>query len=214
MIRRLVLAILLGLPLVAGANDTLVVFGDSISAGYGLAQRSGWVSLLVQRMAQATPDYKVVNASISGETLAGGRRRIEGVLEQHKPTVVIVELGGNDGLRGSRIETMQADLESIVDACLRRKARVVLVGMRLPPNYGAAYVRRFQQIYATVAQKRPVAFVPFLFAGFGERQDYFQADGIHPTREAQMPMLESVWKILAPLVSPGTPAPAPRPTHR
>jgi len=209
MIRQIFLALLLGLPLVAGATNTLIVFGDSISAGYGLGQGSGWVSLLVQRMAKTAPDYKVVNASISGETLAGGRRRIEAVLEQHKPTVVIVELGGNDGLRGARIATMQADLEVIVDACLRRKAQVVLVGMRLPPNYGAAYVQGFQQIYATVAKNRPVAFVPFLFEGFGERQEYFQVDGIHPTREAQMPMLESVWKILEPLVSPAKRALAP-----
>lgn len=214
MIRQLVLAILLWLPLAAGATNTLVVFGDSISAGYGLAQRSGWVSLLVQRMAKTAPDYKVVNASISGETLAGGRRRIEAVLEQHKPAIVIVELGGNDGLRGARIEMMQSDLEAIVDACLRRKAQVVLVGMRLPPNYGASYVRRFQQIFAIVAKKRRVAFVPFLFEGFGERQEYFQADGIHPTREAQMPMLESVWKILEPLVSPEKRALGPQQEHR
>lgn len=186
------------------------MFGDSISAGYGLAHGAGWVSLLAQRMAKTAPDYRVVNASISGETLTGGRRRIEAVLEQHKPSVVIVELGGNDGLRGARVDSMQADLEAIVDACLRRKARVVLVGMRLPPNYGAAYVQRFQQAYLAVAQKRPVAFVPYLFEGFGERQEFFLADGIHPTREAQAPMLESVWKVLAPLVSPRKPGPGQR----
>jgi len=214
MIRRFFFAILFGLPLVAGATNTLVVFGDSISAGYGLAQHTGWVSLLVQRMTLTAPDYKVVNASISGETLAGGRRRIGAVLEQHNPAVVIIELGGNDGLRGTRIETMQADLQAIVDACLRRKARVLLVGMRLPPNYGAVYIRRFQQIYTTVAQVRPVAFLPFLFEGFGARPEFFQADGIHPTREAQMPMLESIWSVLEPLVSSEKRALAPHQAHQ
>lgn len=199
--RLLGLTVLLGFPYAACAANTLLVFGDSISAGYGLPQGAGWVSLLSARMANAAPDYRVVNASISGETLAGGRRRIESVLEQHKPAVVIVELGGNDGLRGAPVEAIESDLAAIVDACLRRKARVMLLGMRLPPNYGAAYVQRFQQVYATVAQKRPVTFVPFLFEGFAERHELFQPDGIHPTRAAQPLMLEYVWKPLAPLLT-------------
>jgi acyl-CoA thioesterase-1 len=210
LVRGLVLAIILGFPCFASAANTLVVFGDSISAGYGLPQGAGWVSLLSARMAKAAPDYKVVNASISGETLAGGRRRIESVLEQHKPAVVIVELGGNDGLRGAPIEAIQSDLAAIVDACLRRKARVMVLGMRLPPNYGAAYVQRFQQVYAAVAQERPVTFVPFLFEGFAERHELFQPDGIHPTRAAQPLMLESVWKPLAPLLTPARRAQAPQ----
>lgn len=201
---------LLGFPLAACAANTLLVFGDSISAGYGLPQGASWVSLLGERIAKAAPDYKVVNASISGETLAGGRRRIASVLEQHKPAVVVVELGGNDGLRGTPIASIQADLAAIVDTCLQRKARVVLVGMRLPPNYGASYVQQFQQVYTTVAQKRSVTFVPFLFEGFGERHEMFQADGIHPTREAQPVMLEYVWKALAPLLTQSKRAPAPR----
>ena len=205
LVRRLVLTVLLGFPFGACAANTLLVFGDSISAGYGLPQGAGWVSLLSARVTKAIPDYKVVNASISGETLAGGRRRIESLLEQHKPSLVIVELGGNDGLRGATIEAMRSDLAAIIDACLRSKARVVLLGMRLPPNYGRDYVRRFQQVYAEVAQKHPVTFVPFLFEGFGERQDLFQPDGIHPTREAQPLMLESVWKPLAPLLTQGKP---------
>ena len=208
--RRLVLAIVLGFPCVAGAANTLIVFGDSISAGYGLPQGAGWVSLLGARMAKAAPDYKVVNASISGETLAGGRRRIESVLEQHKPAVVIVELGGNDGLRGAAIEAIESDLTAIVDACLRRKAHVMLLGMRLPPNYGATYVQRFQHVYAAVAKKRPVTFVPFLFEGFAERHELFQPDGIHPTREAQPLMLESVWKPLGLLLNQGRHAQVPK----
>ena len=210
LVRRLVLTVLVGFPFAACAADTLLVFGDSISSGYGLPQGASWVSLLSERIAKAAPDYRVVNASISGETLAGGRRRIASVLDQHKPAVVIVELGGNDGLRGVPIESIQADLAAIVDACLKQKARVVLLGMRLPPNYGASYVQRFQQMYASIAQKRPIAFVPFLFEGFGERHDMFQPDGIHPTREAQPLMLEYVWKALAPLVTSSKRAPLPR----
>ena len=210
MVKRLVLALLLGFPLAAGAAGTLLVFGNSISAGYGLPQDAGWVSLLSTRMRKAAPDYKVVNASISGETAAGGRRRIEQVLDLHKPSIVVVELGGNDGLRGARIEAIQSDLEAIVDTCVRRKVRVVLVGMRLPPNYGADYVQRFQQLFATVAKKRTVSLVPFLFEGFAERHELFQADGIHPTREAQPFMLEAVWKSLAPLVTSAKLAPVQR----
>jgi acyl-CoA thioesterase-1 len=209
-VRLLVLGALLGFPLPACAAHTLLVFGDSISAGYGLPQGAGWVSLLGARMAEYAADYKVVNASISGETLAGGRRRIDSVLAQHKPAVVIVELGGNDGLRGAKAEAMRSDLAAIVDACLRSKARVVLVGMRLPPNYGRTYVQQFQQVYADVAQNRPVVFVPFMLEGFAERQELFQPDGIHPTREAQPLMLERVWKSLAPLVTQRARAPAPQ----
>lgn len=210
MVKRLVLVFLLGFPLAADAAGTLLVFGDSISTGYGLPQDAGWVSLLSARMRQVAPDYRVVNASISGETAGGGRRRIEQTLDLHKPSIVLVELGGNDGLRGARIDAIQSDLEAIVDTCVRRKVRVVLVGMRLPPNYGADYVRRFQQLFATVAKKQAVTFVPFLFEGFAERHELFQADGIHPTREAQPLMLEAVWKSLAPLVMSAKPAPARR----
>jgi acyl-CoA thioesterase-1 len=210
MFKRLVLVVLLGFPLTTWAAGTLLVFGDSLSAAYGLPAGSGWVSLLAKRMAQVAPDYKVVNASISGETASGGRRRIDALLAQHKPAVVIVELGGNDGLRGARSEMIQADLEAIIDACLRRDARVVLVGMRLPPNYGKAYTESFQGTYEQIARKRPIAYVPFLLEGFAERPELFQADGIHPTRDAQAPMLETVWKALAPLVTSGKPGPAPR----
>jgi acyl-CoA thioesterase-1 len=208
MIRSFVLALLLGFPLTGLSAGTILVFGDSVSAGYGLPQGTGWVSLLARRLSSAAPDYKVVNASISGETAAGGRRRIEAALEQHRPAIVILELGGNDGLRGARPEALRSDLEFMVQASLRRGARVVLVGMRLPPNYGAQYVQRFQDVYSGIAKKHPVAFVPFLFDGFGERQELFQSDGIHPTRDAQVLMLETVWKSLAPLISARTPAPA------
>lgn len=201
MFRILILLLSLGFPYAASAASTILVFGDSISAGYGLPQNAGWVSLLARRVAETAPGYKVVNASISGETAAGGRRRIAAALEQHRPAIVVLELGGNDGLRGARIETIHADLEAMVQAIQRHKAKVVLVGMRLPPNYGASYVQGFQDIYATLAKKHALAFVPFMFDGFGERQELFQADGIHPTRAAQALMLDSVWKALGPLLN-------------
>ena len=201
MIRLLVLAFGLGFPLSAGAAATVLVFGNSISAGYGLPADAGWVQLLRERLAKIGADYTVPNASISGETAAGGRRRIDAVLDKHRPEIVILELGGNDGLRGARIEALQADLEAMVTASLKRKARVILVGMRLPPNYGSSYVQRFEAVYQAIAKKHRVTLVPFLFEGFGERHELFQSDGIHPTREAQPLMLETVWKALGPLVS-------------
>jgi acyl-CoA thioesterase-1 len=209
----LVLAVLSGFPLAAlpaASVANVLVFGDSLSAGYGLPQGTGWVSLLERRIAQAAPNYKVVNASISGETAAGGTRRIAGALAQHKPAVVILELGANDGLRGQRIETLQADLETVVRASQQQGAKVLLVGMRLPPNYGTDYVRRFEDAFKTVARKYNVAFAPFLLDGFGERYELFQADGIHPTREAQPLMLETIWKKLEPLLTPARSAPGRR----
>ena len=208
--RLLVLIALVGFPLAAWSAGTVLVFGDSLSAGYGLAQEDGWVSLLARRIGKTAPDYRVVNASISGETAAGGRRRIEAALATHKPAIVIVELGGNDGLRGQRIDALRADLEAIVAACLKRNAQVVLVGMRLPPNYGRDYVRRFESVYDEVANKFRVALVPFLLEGFGEREELFQPDGIHPTREAQPIMLENVWRVLAPMLNARRPAAARR----
>ncbi len=199
MIRVLVLALLIGFP-VAGRSATVLVFGDSISAGYGLPADAGWVHLLRERVKKLGPDYKVVNASISGETASGGRRRIDGVLQQFKPDIVVIELGGNDGLRGGRIPSLQSDLEAIVNSSLKSKARVLLVGMQLPPNYGTDYVTRFRMVYSDLATKHRLPLVPFLFDGFGSRPEFFQSDGIHPTRAAQPLMLETVWKQLEPLL--------------
>ena len=179
---------------------TVLVYGDSLSAAYGLAQEHGWVNLLAHRLHAERPDYKVANASISGETTHGGRSRIEGVLKTHRPAVVILELGANDGLRGSSLSTTRANLESIIDASQRAGARVLLVGMRLPPNYGPAYTEKFQQLYAEVAKKKKVPLVPFFFEGFGEDPKYFQADGIHPTAQAQPVRLDTIWKELKPLL--------------
>jgi acyl-CoA thioesterase-1 len=182
-----------------------VVFGDSVSAAYGIKPSEGWVSLLAERLRKHAPDYRVVNASISGETAAGGRRRIDSVLSEHRPAIIVIELGGNDGLRGAKIEAIRADLDAIIDASLRRKVRVLLVGMRLPPNYGAQYVERFHQNYLKLAKERAVALVPFLFEGFGERQEFFLADGIHPSKAAQPLMLESVWNVLKTMLPRSSP---------
>ena len=179
---------------------TILVYGDSLSAAYGLTQDQGWVNLLARRLHAERPDYKVANASISGETTHGGRNRIEGALKAHRPAIVIVELGANDGLRGSSIDSTRANLESIIDASRRAGARVLLVGMRLPPNYGAAYTEKFQQLYAEIAKKKKVRLVPFLFEGFGEDPKYFLPDGIHPAALAQPVMLDTVWKELQPLL--------------
>ena len=188
--------------LCAGAAPaaTILVFGDSLSAGYGLQPDQGWVSLLAKRLQSEKLDYKVANASISGETTHGGAKRIEAALKAHRPAIIIVELGANDGLRGGSPETMRANLEAIVDASLRAKARVLLVGMRLPPNYGTPYAEKFRQVFIEIAKRRKLPPAPFLLEGFAEKREYFQADGIHPTAEAQPAMLDTVWKGLRPLL--------------
>jgi acyl-CoA thioesterase-1 len=179
---------------------TILVFGDSLSAGYGLPQESGWASLLEKRLRDDGFRYRVANVSISGETTDGGRRRIDGALKAHRPRIVVIELGANDGLRGANLDVMRRNLEAMVDASRRAKAVVLLVGMRLPPNYGTAYTEKFRQTYVEVARAKKAAFVPFLFDGFAEEERYFQSDRVHPTREAQSLMLETVWKGLKPLL--------------
>ena len=179
---------------------TILVFGDSLSAAYGLSQSAGWPSLLEKRLRDEGYDYRVANASLSGETKTGGARRIEGALKAHAPTIVVLELGANDGLRGQSIDVMKRNLEAMIDASRKAKAEVLLVGMRLPPNYGPAYVEKFHRTYSDVAKNKRTALVPFLLEGFGEDAKYFQADRVHPTAEAQALMLETVWKGLKPLL--------------
>ncbi len=191
---------MLMLPPAAGVAATIMVYGDSLSAGYGVPQGQGWVSLLQKRLHDEKLDYKVVNLSISGETTLGGKNRITAALEAHRPAVVILALGANDGLRGQDPDTMRSNLEAIVEACRRFKARVLLVGMRLPPNYGAAYTNKFNNIFKDIAQRRRLASVPFLLEGFADDREMFQADAIHPTAQAQPLILETVWKKLRPLL--------------
>lgn len=188
--------------LTQAASSTILVLGDSLSAGYGLPAGQGWVDLLARRLARDAPDWQVVNASISGETTLGGLNRLPPLLARHKPEVVIVELGANDGLRGMDLGEARANLERIVAAGKAIGARHVILGMRIPPNYGPKYTERFFSMFGDVAKAGGAAYVPFLFDGFAEDRGMFQDDGIHPLPAAQPRMLDTVWKALAPLLSP------------
>ncbi len=189
-----VLLVLLGAA--RAQPPVILVFGDSLSAGYGLPQGKGWVDLLRQRLQQNSSPYQVVNASISGETTLGGRSRLAGVLAAHRPQVVILELGGNDALRGQSLSTVRENLVRMVRAAQAAKARVLLLGMRIPPNYGPDYTKKFQQIYADVARQTKSELVPFVMEGFAEQREMFQSDGVHPNVQAQGQMLENVWAKL------------------
>lgn len=180
--------------------QTILVLGDSLSAGYGIDQTSGWVSLLQRRLQEKSLPYRVVNASISGDTTSGGRTRIAAALDSHRPAIVIVELGGNDGLRGLPLSEMQKNLAAIIEQCQKRKVRVLLVGMRLPPNYGPQYTEKFQQMYAELARRYRVPLVPFLLEGIAGNQDLMQPDGVHARAAGQPIMLENVWKVLEPML--------------
>jgi acyl-CoA thioesterase I len=182
------------------AERVVLVFGDSLSAGYGVPAGKGWVDLLGQRLAQAKPPYRMVNASISGETTLGGRERIAQALSAHRPAIVILELGANDGLRGQPITGIRDNLAAIIQASRRNGAAVLLVGMRLPPNYGIAYTEKFQDLFVELARANRLRLVPFLMEGFGDRRDLFQPDRIHPTLEAQPLILDNVWPELEPLL--------------
>jgi len=178
----------------------IMVFGDSLSSGYGLPQDAGWVNLLKNRLLQQQLHYEVVNASISGETTRGGLSRISQSLAAHHPSIVILELGGNDGLRGQPVEATRDNLEGIIKACQQYGAKVLLIGMRLPPNYGMGYTQKFQSIYPELAKRYRLALTPYIFEGFGYDISMFQADGIHPGAAAQPIILDNIWKTLKPLL--------------
>ena len=158
------------------------------------------MTLLAERLHQQCADCRVINASISGETTAGGRSRIASLLKQHQPRILIVELGGNDGLRGLPVTEMYVNLDHIITRALQRDVKVVLIGMRLPPNYGPSYTREFHNVYQRLAAKHHVAWVPFLLAGFADQRSLFQGDNIHPVAAAQGIMLDNVWPVLRPLL--------------
>ncbi|WP_273808046.1 MULTISPECIES: arylesterase [unclassified Pseudomonas] len=179
---------------------TLLVVGDSISAGYGLAEGQGWVRLLERRLQEQKLDYQVVNASISGDTTAGGLARLPRLLADHQPTVVAIELGGNDGLRGQPLAQFERNLTALVEQAKAKGARVLLLGMRLPPNYGPRYTDGFAQVYTDVAKAQQVALVPFLLEGVGGDPAFMQADGIHPRANAQQRLLDNAWPQLQPLL--------------
>lgn len=179
---------------------TLLVLGDSISAAFGLDTRQGWVSLLEQRLAAEGFDYQVVNASVSGDTSAGGLARLPTLLAEHRPDLLIVELGGNDGLRGQPPAQLQQNLAAMVQQARKAGTRVLILGMKLPPNYGLRYTTAFAEVFPQVAKEQDVALVPFLLEGAAGLPLMTQADGIHPTAAAQPRLLDNVWPVLKPLL--------------
>lgn len=181
----------------------ILVFGDSLSAEYGLQRGSGWAALLAERLKQQRLDYSVVNASISGETSAGGAARIAAELARVKPAVLIIELGGNDGLRGLSLAATRANFDAMIKAGRAAGAKILLCGMQLPPNYGRDYTERFRAMYTDLAKTHGVALLPFFLEGVGDKRELFQADGIHPVAEAQPRILDNVWPLLVPLLKPG-----------
>ena len=182
------------------AAGTLLVLGDSISAAFGLDTRQGWVSLLEQRLAAEGFDYQVVNASVSGDTSAGGLARLPTLLAEHRPQLVIVELGGNDGLRGQAPAQLQQNLAAMVQQSQKAGAKVLILGMQLPPNYGVRYTTAFAAVFPQVANQTGAALVPFLLEGVGGVPALMQDDGIHPGAAAQAQLLDNVWLSLKPLL--------------
>ncbi len=195
------------------SGPVILVLGDSLSAGYGLPQGTGWVDLLTSEMARATPAFKVVNASVSGETTLGGRNRLPALLAQHRPAVVVIELGANDGLRGTDLATTRRHLEAIVAAAQGAGARTLVIGMRLPPNYGPQYTQGFFDLFGAVAKRTGSGHVPFLLDGIAENRAAFQEDGIHPRADVQPRLLDNVRPALLPLLAPAPPAAKPK-KHR
>jgi acyl-CoA thioesterase-1 len=181
--------------------SAILVFGDSISAGYGLANvERGWVELLRTKLKDAGYGYQVINASVSGETTAGGLARLPRALSLHHPNIVVIELGGNDGLRALPIDQMRANLSAMVDLAVASGARVLLLGIRIPPNYGPQYTERFRQVYSTIARDKKVPLVPFFLEGIALSPDLMQADGIHPNESGQPKLLLNAWPQLMPLL--------------
>lgn len=179
------------------ASTTLLIMGDSLSAAYGIERKAGWVSLLRERLGD---DIEVVNASISGETTAGGATRLPEQLGQHDPDIVLLELGGNDGLRGLPPQQMRANLSEMIEASQQAGADVLLLGIQVPPNYGQAYSTAFRDIYRDLADEYDIPLVPFLLDGIALDDDLMQDDGIHPTAEAQGMILDNVWPTLKTLL--------------
>lgn len=179
---------------------TLLVVGDSISAAFGLDSRQGWVALLEKRLEEQGYGYRIVNASISGDTSASGAARLPALLAEYRPELVIIELGGNDGLRGQSPVQLQQNLASMVRQSQSAGARVLILGMRLPPNYGVRYTTAFAEVFAKVAEDYEVALVPFFLQGVGGVPAMMQRDGIHPTAGAQAVLLDNVWPRLQPLL--------------
>ncbi len=178
----------------------ILVVGDSLAAEYGLRRGTGWVALLAARLQKEKLPYSVVNASISGETTAGGRSRIDDLVKQHRPAWVLIELGGNDALRGLDLAGTESNLRTMTQTARQAKAQVVLIGMMVPPNYGKTYTQKFAALFEQIASSERSALVPFLLDGIADRLDLFQSDRIHPNQAAQQRLFENVWNVLQPLL--------------
>ncbi|QEI06831.1 arylesterase [Pigmentiphaga aceris] len=189
-----------GSPAAAGGAPRLLVVGDSLSAEYGIVRGTGWVPLLQERLKKNGYPYQVVNASISGDTTSGGVSRMPSLLTQHKPEVVVVELGANDALRGLALSMTERNLDKLVGDAKQSGAKVLVAGIQIPPNYGRDYTERFNAIFGKVAKTHQAALVPFLMEGIATDRDMFQADGIHPVSAAQPKLLDNVWARLEPLL--------------
>lgn len=182
------------------APKTVLVVGDSLSAEYGIARGSGWVALLEQKLKAQHIDARIVNASISGETTSGGRTRLPALLQQHKPNLVVLELGANDGLRGLPVPSAEDNLRTMISLAQKNQAKVLLVGMRMPPNYGRAYTERFAGMYKQLSTELKVPLVPFMLEGVALEPANFQADRLHPLATAHPTILNNIWPQFAPLI--------------
>ncbi len=202
--RRILLALLVWTAQASAAEPVILVLGDSLSAAYGMAQSEGWVALLQQRLRRTGHPYRVVNASISGETSDGALDRIENELARWRPDIVILELGANDGLRGLPLAQLRDNLGTLIETSRRHGARVLLLGMRLPPNYGGPYSQAFADVYRELARRYKLSFVPFLLQGMATDLALFQDDGIHPKGRAQGLILDNMWTALLPLLAAST----------
>ena len=186
------------MPAVSNAQSTILVLGDSLSAGYGIPRAAAWVTLLQQELQRTHPHYKVINASISGETTSGALQRMPAALKEHRPSIVIIELGANDGLRGTPLRITEKNFDSLIQQALASGAKVLLLGMQLPPNYGIDYTSQFKMLYQKLAQRHRIALVPFLLEGVAAEQ--YQADNLHPTAQAQPDILRTVMQKLKPML--------------
>ena len=196
--RIILLSILFLFPAISTAQSNILVFGDSLSAGYGIPREAAWPMLLQNELQRSHPHYKVINASISGETSSGGLRRLPAALKEHQPSIVIIELGANDGLRGTAPSITEKNLSTLIKQAQAIKAKVLLVGMQLPPNYGVNYIQQFKEIYPKLAKKYRTGLVPFMLEGIESEE--FQADNLHPVAEAQPKILKTVFQKLKPLL--------------
>lgn len=190
--------VLLGLcPVSLAQAATILVFGDSISAAYGLEVKQGWVFLLQQKLDKIMPaQHVVVNGSLSGETTSGGKIRLPPLLKKHQPALLIIELGANDGLRGQSPQTMATNLKAMIASARAEKVRVILLGMKIPPNYGQMYTRSFERVFVDIGRQEKVPLLPFFLEGVGGKSELIQADGLHPVAKAQARLLDNAWPLI------------------